>query len=95
MRLLAAKVLIMGKEYILERRPDELKLCKESDILVLMFKCETYPNCKFVEFLKFLERDESIRYRPLGEPKHSQRETRLSNIVLWGRKEVEDESMDR
>ena len=89
MRLLAAKVLIMGKEYILDRRPDELKLCKENDILVLMFKCETYPNCKFVEFLKFQERDESIRYRPLGEPKHSQRETRLSNIVLWGRKEGE------
>lgn len=95
MKLLEAKVRIKGRDYIVNRQPNELKYCLESDVLLLMFKCETYPNCKFVEFLKFLERDESIRYRPLGEPKHSQRETRLSNIVLWSRKEVENESMDR
>ena len=92
MRLLAAKVLIMGKEYILDRHPDELKHCLEGDVLLLMFKCETYPNSRFVEFLKFLERDETIRYRPLGQPKHSQRETWISNIVLWGRKEASNEN---
>lgn len=92
MKLLAAKVLIMGKEYILHRHPDELKLCKESDILVLMFKCETYPNCKFVEFKRFNDRDQTVTYRHLGDPKHSQRETLINAIVLWARKEVSNES---
>ena len=92
MRLLEAKVLIMGKEYILDRRPNELKLCKEGEILVLMFKCANYPICRFVEFKGINERDETMKFRPLSTPKHTRMETRLDYIMLWGRKEVNHES---
>lgn len=84
-----------GRDYIVNRQPDELRYCLEGDVLLVMFKNANYPICGFVEFRGINERDETMIFRRLSDPKHYQTETRLNHILLWGRKEKEDESVDR
>ena len=95
MRLLEAKVKFNGREVTLNRQPDELKNCHYGDVLIVMFNHSQYPMCQTLVYMSTNTDQGVLNYRRISDPIRFNRWTHISNILLWGRKEVEDESVDR